>query len=600
MLELLVTMVERLGILVTIALVLTRLPFFRSMIYQNQLNRKQQITAILFFGFFGIIGTYSGLTLNTDSLQFNKWNSGLTGNEAIANSRVIGVVLAGLLGGYRVGIGAGLVAGIHRFTLGGFTALSCGTATIISGILAGLFYRKDKHVKLSSAFFIGAVAETLQMLIILLISRPFEKSWALVEIIGMPMILANGLGSALFLLIIKSVINEEEKAGAIQAQKTLLIMQKTLAHLRNGLTADSANAVCEIIHKEINTSAVAITNTSEILAHIGVGDDHHCTGSPIQTQATWGVIQNGKMTVADQEAIHCQKKGCKLGASVIAPLKQRDKTIGTLKFYFRSEKEITPVIMELMTGLSSLLSNQLEMADSDKAYQLAKEAEIKALQAQISPHFLFNTLNTILSLIRVNPAKARKLLVNLSHFLRQNLSVTTQNLTTLDQELKQVKAYLAIEEARFIDKLTVIYDIEKQALLQSIPPLTLQPIVENAIKHGMKDKERGGMIQITVFTQNHEAYISVKDNGHGMSEERLEQICKAPISSDIGSGVALYNVNRRLTSMYGSQAALKIKSELEKGTEISFSFPFMEVNEPWNQPLSEQSLSTMNRTAGTN
>lgn len=599
MFELLVTMVERLGILVTIAFVLTRFHFFRSMIYQDQLNRKQQITAILFFGFFGIIGTYSGLTLDTSSLQFNRWTSGLTGDEAIANSRVIGVVLAGLLGGYRVGIGAGLVAGIHRFTLGGFTALSCGSATIISGILAGLFYRKNKHVKLSSAFFIGALAESMQMLIILLISSPFEKAWSLVEIIGMPMIVANGLGCALFLLIIKSVINEEEKAGAIQAQKTLRIMEKTLAYLRNGLNSESAQAVCQIIHKEINTSAVAITNSSEILAHVGLNDDHHRPNSPIQTQITMDVIQKGEIVVADHESIQCRVKGCKLGAAVIAPLKQRDKTIGTLKFYFRSEKEITPVIMELITGLSALLSNQLEMADSDKAYQLAKEAEIKALQAQISPHFLFNTLNTILSLVRVNPAKARKLLVSLSHFLRQNLSVTTQNLTTLEQELKQVKAYLAIEEARFVDKLTVIYEIEKHALWQSIPPLTLQPIVENAIKHGMKNKERDCMIKMTIFTQNHTTFVKIKDNGHGMSTERSEQICKAPINSDTGSGVALYNVNRRLTNMFGDHATLKIKSELEKGTEISFSIPFVEVKQQWNQP-SEHSLSMTNRTAGMN
>lgn len=219
MLNLLITMVERLGILVMIAFILTRFPFFRDMIYQERLNTKQQLTATLFFGFFGIIGTYSGLTLNTDSLEINRWTSDLNADEAIANSRVIGVVLAGLLGGYKVGLGAGFIAGIHRYTLGGFTGLSCGLATIIAGILAGIFYRKNKIVKLRSAFLIGALAESLQMVVILLLASPFEKAWTLVEIIGLPMILANGLGCALFLLIIKSVINEEEKAGAMQAQK---------------------------------------------------------------------------------------------------------------------------------------------------------------------------------------------------------------------------------------------------------------------------------------------------------------------------------------------------------------------------------------------
>lgn len=573
MFELLITMVERLGILVMIAFILTRFRFFRDMIYQEQLHKKQQITAIIFFGFFGIIGTYSGLTLNMDSHQINPWANDLNTDEAIANSRVIGVVLAGLLGGYKVGIGAGLIAGIHRFTLGGFTALSCGIAAIVAGVISGMFYRKNKHVKLESAFLIGVLAESIQMLIILLISRPLEKSLALVEIIGLPMILANGLGCTLFLLIIKSVINEEERAGAVLAQKTLRIADKTLAYLRHGLTFDSANTVCRILHNEINTSAVAITNSTDILAHVGLGEDHHRAQSPIQTKITLDAIHKGEIIVADKEGIHCRTKGCPLGAAVIAPLKQRGKTIGTLKFYFRSEKEITPVIMELTTGLSTLLSNQLEIAEADRAYHLAKEAEIKALQAQISPHFLFNSLNTILSLIRIDPDKARKLLVSLSQFLRKNLATTTETITTLEQELTHVKAYLAIEEARFVNKLKVIYDIEKDTLLQSIPPLTLQPIVENAIKHGMKDKENNCILKINITKSAGLVFISIEDNGKGMTKERAEQLSKAPINSDIGTGLALYNVNRRLTIMFGEQAALQIKSEIDVGTEISFSLP---------------------------
>lgn len=573
MFELLITMVERLGIIVTIAFILTRFQFFRDMIYQEKLSTRQQFTAIVFFGFFGIIGTYTGLSLDTESLQFNRWTAGLATDEAIANSRVIGVVLAGLLGGYKVGIGAGLIAGLHRFTLGGFTAFSCGLAAIIAGIVSGAFHRNN-HVKLSSAFFIGALAETIQMLVILLIARPFEQARTLVEIIGLPMILANGIGSALFLLIIKSVVNEEEKVGAIQAQKTLRIADKTLAHLRNGLNPNSAKAVCHILHNEIKTSAVAMTDLSDILAHVGLGYDHHRAESPIQTQITMNAIRQGEIVIANQRAIHCRVEGCPLGAVVIAPLKQRDTTIGTLKFYFSSEKEITNVIMEVITGLSSLLSSQLEIAEADKARQLAKEAEIKALQAQISPHFLFNTLNTIVSLVRIDPAKARKLLVSLSHYLRQNLNVTTHTMTSLEQELKHVKAYLELEQARFVNKLEVIYEIDQGALLKNIPPLTLQPIVENAIKHGIKNKESDCRIKIMIKKRNRSTYVKVEDNGHGMESERASQIGKSPIPSETGTGLALYNVNRRLTMMFGEEAALKIKSEQDTGTEIAFSIPY--------------------------
>lgn len=576
MFELLITMMERLGIIVTIAFILTRFKFFREMIYQEELKGRQQILAIIFFGFFGIIGTYTGLSLNTESQQFNRWAADLSSDEAIANSRVIGAVLGGLLGGYKVGIGAGLIAGLHRFTLGGFTAIACGLATIIAGLISGMFYRKNKHVKLELAFLIGVLAESIQMLVILLVARPFEKALTLVEIIGIPMIVANGLGSALFLLIIKSMISEEEKAGAVQAQKTLRIADQTLAYLRGGLTHTSANAVCHIIHKELKTTAVAMTNLTEILAHVGQGSDHHRPESPIQTQITLDAIKQAKIITGNQHSIQCRMDACPLGAVVIAPLKQRGKTIGTLKFYFRTEKEITNVVTELITGLSSMMSNQLELADADKAYQLAKEAEIKALQAQISPHFLFNTLNTIVSLVRIEPAKARKVLVSLSHFLRQNLNVTTQSMTLLEQELNHVKAYLSIEETRFVNKLEVVYDIDQNALQQNIPPLTLQPLVENSIKHGFKNKEANCIIKITIKKIEHITSILVEDNGEGMSKERVAQIGQPKLQSEKGNGLALYNVNRRLTMMFGDQAALKIKSNPGKGTEIDFSIPTYE------------------------
>lgn len=179
-------------------------------------------------------------------------------------------MIAGMLGGYKVGIGAGLIAGLHRFTLGGFTALACGLAAIVAGIIAGRFQKKKNNVNLRTAFLVGAIAETVQMLIILLIAKPYEQAQTLVEIIGVPMIIANGLGSALFLMVIKNVVSEEEKTGAMLAQKTLRIADQTLAYLRKGINPDSARSVCEILHKEVQTSAVAITNQSEILAHVGL------------------------------------------------------------------------------------------------------------------------------------------------------------------------------------------------------------------------------------------------------------------------------------------------------------------------------------------
>lgn len=559
--------------IVAVAFILTRFQFFKNLVYRDKLNRKQEIAAILFFGFFGIVGTYFGVALDTNSLHFNSVATVLSSDEAIANSRVIGVVVAGLLGGYRVGIGAGLIAGIHRMTLGGFTAVSCGLSTIIAGAIAGIFYRKERALKPFTVFAIGAFTEAMQMSMILLISKPFEQSLTLVKIIGIPMILANGVGTALFILIVYNVISQQEKVLALQAQKMLRIANQTLSYLRTGMNTVTAQAVCNILFRELQPSAVAMTNQTDILAHIGIASDHHKGGNPIRTDETRNVIQHGEVVVVNDGTIHCNYPGCQLGAAVIVPLVQRGETIGTLKLYYPSEKVITEDNIELIVGLSSLLSNQLEIAETDHAYQLAKEAEIKALQAQINPHFLFNSMNIIVSLIRTDPDRARKLLTSLSYFLRQNVTGTTASQITLEQELLHVKAYLEITEARFIDRLTILYDVDEHLLNEKIPPFTLQPIVENAIHHGIKDMENNSVVKMMVRDLDAEIEIMVKDNGKGILPERLAVLGTMPLESESGTGVGLFNINSRLLMTFGDQAGLKIVSKENEGTAISFRIP---------------------------
>ncbi|MCA0972588.1 sensor histidine kinase [Halobacillus litoralis] len=576
MFELFLPMLERLGIIVTVAFIITRFRFFRELIDRKTLNAGDRYMAIGFFGLFGIIGTYTGITYDITTFEFGSWATDLSNTEAIANSRVIGVVAAGLFGGYRIGIGAGVIAGLHRFSLGGFTGFACGISAVIAGLIAGFFHKKDQPLKLKTALFVGALAETIQMGIIVLVAKPFGLALGLVQEIGVPMILANGLGSALFLLIIRNVLNEEEKVGAIQAQKALRLAESTISHLRKGLTEGSAQKVCQIIYEEVNVSAISITDHDRILAHVGQADDHHQSGEVIQTTATKRVIEKGEMVVAGHEDIHCQHDGCPLGAAVIAPLKRRKEVVGTLKFYVRSEKEVSNVLLELIQGLSALLGQQLEIAEAEKAQELAREAEVKALQAQVNPHFLFNSLNVTVSLIRTQPDLARSLLIALSKFFRQNLGATTKKWTSLEEELKHVKSYLLIEETRFVDKLHVTYEVEEEALRVKIAPLTLQPLVENCIKHGIKDQDGDCEITIRIKRQSDGVRISIIDNGSGIEQERLQQLGDTQVDSEKGTGLGLYNVNKRLEYMHGKKAKINIESREGEGTTISFVIPFHE------------------------
>ena len=382
------------------------------------------------------------------------------------------------------------------------------------------------------------------------------------------MILANGVGTGIFLLIIKSVFQEEERMGAAQSQKALRLADSTVQYMRKGLNASSARATCEILMRDVNALAVSITNTSHILAHVGLASDHHHEGRPIQTEATKRVIETGELMKVGREDIQCDRSGCPLGAAIMAPLLKGDDIVGTLKFYFHSEKEISPILMELTKGIATLLSHQLELAEIDTHKELAKESEVKALQAQINPHFLFNTINVIVSLTRINPDKARTLLISLSQFVRQNLTGSTKSTSTLKEEGQHVKAYLAIEEARFFDRLEVEYQIDEDALQAKVPSITLQPLVENAIKHGMKNVEEGFVLTISIRNEGEKVTVSVKDNGCGIAEGRLSKLLSEPVESQAGTGIGLYNVNKRLEMMMGKEAGLKISSSKENGTTV--------------------------------
>lgn len=288
MLSLLTLLLERTGIIVSVAFVLTRTPIFRRLINREQINFKEGLYLVVIFGLFGILGTYTGIPVQAKSFVPN-YGFGPVGQEqALANSRVVGAFIAGLLGGPVVGLGAGLVAGVHRYFLGGFTAFSCGLSTVVEGLLAGFVGQKfgRVHVPGPVAFAAGALAEALQMVIILLLARPFPRAVELVQLIALPMIVANAAGITIFVLILQSVLAEEQRAGALQAQKALQIANQTLSYLRRGLNYDSAQAAARIIKNATQVAAVAITDQERILAHIGVGEDHHRPGSEIFTAAT--------------------------------------------------------------------------------------------------------------------------------------------------------------------------------------------------------------------------------------------------------------------------------------------------------------------------
>jgi two-component system sensor histidine kinase LytS len=571
-------LIERVSVIATLAFLLTRWTWFRELL-ANKPTRKTRILSVCLFSLIGIIGTYTGIVVNTISSDQTVGRVvEMSSTEAIINARVLGVAIAGIVGGPFMGLASGILAGLHRFALGGFTALACSLATIWEGLLAGLiahYWFKGRQLSVWQVTAIGLVAEISQMLIIVTVAKPFEMAWELVKIIGVPMILANSIGLAVFFAILQSVTQREQEAVANFAHTALEIAHQTLPHFRNGLTEESARQTALIIHQMTKVAAVALTDTRMILAFVGKGADHHVVGSPLQTEVTQFVIREGKTYVAeDKEKIGCSHPKCPLGAAIVLPLRQRSEVIGTLKLYFDTSAEITPSQIELTSGLANLFSTQLELARIDEQERLLTDAEIKALQAQVNPHFLFNALNTIVALIRKEPSLARQISIQLGQFLRRNIFAGQQRWRTLEDELNHIRDYLAIETVRFHDKLSVHYDIEERALSVPMPPLILLPLVENAIKHGIAPLNRPGELGLTVAVNDNMVTVSIWDNGVGMETRNFEDMDFGKVSpTGQGTGFGLYSVIRRMAGIYGSSAVVRVKSKIQEGTTVTMIFP---------------------------
>lgn len=228
------------------------------------------------------------------------------------------------------------------------------------------------------------------------------------------------------------------------------------------------------------------------------------------------------------------------------------------------------------------LANQVKVLNLEKNWlreglsekqQEAHAAQSALLFAQIRPHFLFNTLNTISYMVYVDPEKASELIEELSVYLRATFEFKeVPKLTTLEDELELVKAYVNIEKTRFFShQLEVEFDIEVSEHTY-IPTFSIQPLVENAINHGLRDeKQKGGKVIVSCKNTENGILVSVEDNGRGIPEEKLATILEKPAEEQEKSGIGLWNINSRLKNLYDTE--LKIKSRLNSGTKVEFEIP---------------------------
>lgn len=309
-------LLQQMCVYLVIAWVLSKTPLVLPVL-QVTVRLPHKLMCYLIFSVFCVMGTYFGLNIN----------------DSIANTRAIGSVLGGLLGGPSVGLLVGFTGGLHRYSLGGMTAFSCMVSTIAEGLIGGMVHRYymkrgqiNKLFNPWTAAGVTFVAELAQMAIILLLARPFNEALNLVKDIAAPMIIANTIGAAMFIRILldrRAIFEKYTSAFSAQALKLAI---STDGVLRQGFNETNSRQVAQVLYDELNVAAVAITDTEKLLAFIGVGADHHLPGTPIASRYSWQAIAHNEVVYADgNETPYCCSINphCKLGSTLVIPLTRK-------------------------------------------------------------------------------------------------------------------------------------------------------------------------------------------------------------------------------------------------------------------------------------
>lgn len=582
MLNLFVLLLERVGLIILVAYILMNTSYFKNMMGERE-QWYVKWRLIIVFSSFALLSNFTGVAINNGEVVSSMIYLHLGPEVSLANTRVLTIGVAGMIGGPFVGLFVGVLSGIFRVYIGGADAYTYLISSIVIGLVAGYFgqraMKSKGYLSVKQSALIGASTEVIQMICILVFSSEKADALELVQLIALPMIIINGLGTAIFMSIIVSTVKQEEQMRAIQTQDVLKLVNQTLPYFKEGLTESSANESAKVIKDLMKVSAVAITNKTHILAHVGVASDHHTPDKTIITDLSKAVIDTGQQKeVYSSKEIGCQHPNCPLEAAIVIPLYIQGDIVGTLKLYFTDYHDLTFVEKRLAEGLAKIFSSQLELGAVETQRQLLQDAEIKSLQAQVNPHFFFNAMNTISALVRIDHEKARQLLLQMSQFFRSNLQGARNNTITISKELEQVRAYIALEQARYPDHFIIECDIPEQYESALVPPFVIQILVENAIKHAFTNRKDDNRIWVKVTGEQHKIKLSVKDNGQGIPEEKLGTIGKVIVESQSGTGSALENLNRRLIGLFGPTAELSIHTS-HLGTEVQTEIPYKHIEE---------------------
>ncbi len=357
----------------------------------------------------------------------------------------------------------------------------------------------------------------------------------------------------------RRVLSPEGAAG----QAALHAAAATLPHLRHGLSEESATQAAPRLRTLVDAPALAMCDRTHVLAFDGAGADHHHAGETVIAGVV--PVPPGTARLRVEPRLQCDEPGCPLAAAVVAPILVGERTVGALVAFYRSGDRLRPEDTRVVQECAALVGAQVALSELEAQSDRLAEAELRALRAQISPHFVYNALAAIAAHIHSDPEEARELLTDFAEFTRYAFRSQRPYVTVAD-ELRYVEKYLRLEQARFGDRLSVRIEVAPEVLQAVVPVLSLQPLVENAVRHGLEAHGGRGLLEILGRDRGADVELRVRDDGPGMDVDPEVLLCGG------SGGIGMANVQGRLQQSFGEGYGLRVSSSTA-GTEVVMTLP---------------------------
>ncbi len=345
-------------------------------------------------------------------------------------------------------------------------------------------------------------------------------------------------------------------------QSALHAATATLPHLRRGLGPTSAAHAVPYLRELTGAASVALADTRTVLAIDGEGGEQVRPGDLLSKL----LARTRDDRVRIEPRLTSSDPTCPLRSAVLAPLLVQGRRAGTLIVFYRARGRPPGSELRVVMEAASLVSAQLELSVVAEQEERLARAELRALRAEISPHFIYNALAAVAGDIHARPDDARELLIDFAEFTRY-LFRDGRSYVTLGEELEHVERYLRLEQARFRD-LSVTIDVAPATLDVMVPAMSVQPLVENAVRHGIEQRAGTGQVRIEAHVTGANVELRVRDDGRGIDPDRVPELL-----AGAGGGIGLSNVDGRLRATFGEGYALRLQSVLGEGTTAVMTVP---------------------------